>query len=220
MNSMDTTAFDKLPEEVKEKVRQSRMAYEKAAQLAKELTHRFAICNLRVAAAADGTIALSGMVDNNTDEENIAAFLREAEKGEGLMNELTVVINAEPVSLTINGVTHSLTTLQELKQIVDRHEGKPDVQYILRRQDSSLLAILMNASHSLGIYMRYAGDSGYSTCNPKSNPDSRQDFLLSNGQLDEYGEDMLTDIDTGYDMMRYFVLTGRMHPAVAWREEG
>ena len=71
----------------------------------------------------------------------------------------------------------------------------------------------------MGIFLRYNGDSGYTTYNSNGNDNNIQNFRLSNGQLDEYNESMLIERELGLELLKYFLLKSEMYPEIEWKEE-
>jgi hypothetical protein len=69
------------------------------------------------------------------------------------------------------------------------------------------------------VYFRHNGDSGFTTTNRNSSAEIYQAFRLSNGQMDEYAENMLVDRDLGYAILKHYFTTGMLCEFVEWKEE-
>ncbi|RXK87062.1 hypothetical protein [Filimonas effusa] len=72
---MSSSDFDKHSEELQEKVRLSREAFEIATQLGMKLRTRFQIADLNVAATIQQELVITGRIKSETEREEIMQFL-------------------------------------------------------------------------------------------------------------------------------------------------
>ncbi len=215
---MKTTEFDKLPEEIKKQVIEARKNHQLASKVDQLITHHFAVCDLRVAASKE-SITISGMVDSKKERENIELLLRKSMELGEINNNLIVVENETDLIVEANNETHKISILKELETIFQKYKSGDFVEYHITGHQETSLLLLMNQTHSMAIYFRFDGDSGFTTMNPDGEEEKSQNFLLSNGQMDCYSEDMLVEKSQGYDILRYYLLTGEMYSPIHWKEE-
>jgi len=88
---MDTSAFDHLPESLRQKVIEANQAYALAAELSQELAERFAIDDLQVAMTTGQVAAVSGSVASEEVRQSVTAFLLQSGKVSQVHNGLMVV---------------------------------------------------------------------------------------------------------------------------------
>ena len=72
---MDASAYDHLPEPLRQKVIEANQAYALAAELSRQLAERFAIQDLQVAMTAGQVAAVHGIVASEEVRQRVTAFL-------------------------------------------------------------------------------------------------------------------------------------------------
>ncbi len=215
---MKTTELDTLPEEIKKQVIEARKNHQLASKVDQWITDHFAVCDLQVAASKE-SITISGMVDSKKERESIELLVRKSMELGEIDNELVVAENKTDFIVEANNETHKISTLKELEAIFRKHKVVDFMEYHVTDHQETSLLLLRNQTHSMAMYLRFYGDSGFTTMNPDGEEEKSQNFLLSNGQMDCYSEDMLVEKSQGYDILRYYLLTGEMHPSIHWKEE-
>ncbi len=121
--------------------------------------------------------------------------------------------------LIINGKKILIKSLSHIKEVFELYKDTEFLDCSLSENDEKSIIVLFNRTHSLGIFLRYNGDSGFTTCNSYGNENKIQKFLLANGQIDEYKETMLVKREIGFEVLKYFTLTSEMYPKIEWKEE-
>lgn len=86
---MDASAYDHLPEPLRQKVIEANRAQAVAAELSRRLTAHFAISDLQVAVTAQAA-AVSGTVASEAERQRVAAFLLASGEVREVHNGLTV----------------------------------------------------------------------------------------------------------------------------------
>ncbi|WP_343565688.1 hypothetical protein [Sphingobacterium sp.] len=216
---MDTAEFDHLPDGLKEKIIRSRQAFLQAQDISDKISGSFHICNLSVSATADHAISISGITDNEDEKIAVQNFVLQMENVSSVFNGIEVLSNPTALSLVANGKEFSITTLVELKTVVVQFHETEFVEYTLSGHDESSIILLKNSTHSFAIYLRFNGDAGYTTHNPKGTTSEMKDFILTNGQRDEYPTALLVDNKDGLEILQFYLLTGEMYPGIKWQEE-
>lgn len=83
------------------------------------------------------------------------------------------------------------------------------------------LTCLHSGGHCILVHMAHEGDSGHSSRNPNSTAgDEVLEFLLSNGQVDEYPVSMTIPVNVARQACDYFLVTGQMYHGVTWHDDG
>jgi|GEM_PF-1465576 len=216
---MDTREFDHLPDELKEKIIKSRQAFLQAQEISDKISSSFHICNLSVSATADRVISISGITDNEDEKAAAQNFVLQMENVSSVFNGIEVLSNPTALSLVANGKEFLVTTLAELKTVVAQFHETAFVEYSFSGHDETTIILLRNSTHSFAIYLRFNGDAGCTTHNPKGTTIEMKDFILTNGQRDEYPTALLVDNKDGLEILQFYLLTGKMYQGVEWREE-
>jgi len=83
------------------------------------------------------------------------------------------------------------------------------------------MCALINGDQGWLMYLREPGDSGFSSRNPDyAGPaDATIDYLLSNGQRDEYPASWALPLEVVERALEHFVATGEQAPFVKWHED-
>lgn len=124
------------------------------------------------------------------------------------------------ITLFINGHKKELTTLTELEEVFKQNENIEYLEYNLSGHSETSVFVLINQKTALAVYFRYDGDSGFATTNREGNAGIYQTFMLSNGQIDEYSENMLVERSLSFDIIRHYFISGMLCEFVEWKEEG
>lgn len=216
---MNTKDFDQLSENIKKKNIEVQNNYRYVTEISGLITKNFAVCDLTVASTSDKAISISGIVDDENEKQNVETFLINLGKVKQLINELTIFENKVEIFVTINRQEYSVFTLKDLENVFDKYRHEEFSEYFINGHGETGIILLMNKISSLAIYIRFDGDSGFTTSNPNGQNENTQEFILSNGQQDVYTEDMLVNNRNGFEILRYYLLTGEMYPAIEWKEE-
>ena len=69
------------------------------------------------------------------------------------------------------------------------------------------------------MYLRFEGDSGYSSRNPLETSDEYIEFYVSNGQCDEYPKNWTYPIHTIKEALFSFIENSELPKQVEWRND-
>jgi len=83
--------------------------------------------------------------------------------------------------------------------------------------DSSL-TVLMNQDKAFVMYLRNEDDGGFNSLNSEIETDEMMDFLLSNGQMDEYPLNFLVDKEFAEKALLEYYKSGEMWNGIKWLE--
>lgn len=211
------TNLDHLSEELRNQILASQKAYRLATELHEDLSQRFPVCDLRIGVSGMAA-TVTGIIDDLKYNDEITQYLIHSGKVNELNVEFTLMENETVVNVTINKQSYRITSLAQLQAIISKHTDTYQ-EYSMSGHGERSLLVLFNPQKAMAIYFNYPGDSGFSTNNPNGAEDVLQDFLLSNGQRDEYPESMLIDHRPAHDILRYYLLKGDRYADVVWVEE-
>lgn len=87
--------------------------------------------------------------------------------------------------------------------------------------DEQSLYVLINGDMGWLMYLKYEGDAGFSSRNPRfeGNEDDEMEFLLSNGQMDHYPSSWVLPIDVVNKAIAYFEEKAEKPPFITWYED-
>ncbi|KFF02809.1 hypothetical protein IX38_12625 [Chryseobacterium luteum] len=216
---MDMSKFDHLPDDLKEQVIKAEKAFFISQDISEKIIDTFNVCNLRVSATADGTVSISGIVDNDNEKRDIQNFVLQLESVSSCYNGLEILSNSTMLNLTLNEKKYSVTTLAQLDRIFKYSQDIQYVEFSFSGHHETAILLLKNLTYSFAIYLKFDEDTGFTTHNSKGKDDEMQDFVLTNGQKDEYPTSQLVDNKDGLEILKYYLLTGKMYPDIEWREE-
>ncbi len=117
-----------------------------------------------------------------------------------------------------------ITTVEELRQQLERvHQQQLSEVWLDAGEEGPALTMLVNGVHAWLMYLRdHDGDPGFSSRNPHyTGPASAtMQFLLSNGQMDEYPVAWTLPLEEACAACEYFVLSqGGRSPAITWHDD-
>jgi hypothetical protein len=87
--------------------------------------------------------------------------------------------------------------------------------------DGQSLCALINGDRGWLMYLRYSGDSGFSSRNPNYDgpPDAKIEYILSNGQLDEYPASWAVPVTEVLRALEYFEREYQRPSFIVWHED-
>lgn len=102
-----------------------------------------------------------------------------------------------------------------------RDDRSPYREIWERKADGRALCALVHGDVGWLMWLREPGDSGYSSRNPEYDgpEDATIDFLLSNGQRDEYPASWALPLATVERALEHFRETGARAPFVKWHAD-
>jgi hypothetical protein len=125
------------------------------------------------------------------------------------------------IELTINGKTWKVGTVEQLRQRLKAVRATQFSEVWLRRADATSLAILVNRRSAWLTYFRDDGGQSFSSRNADyAGPDdATMEFLLSNGQMDEYPVAYTIPTSEALRAAEHYFRTGERSPRVTWEED-
>jgi hypothetical protein len=118
----------------------------------------------------------------------------------------------------------SITSVEELRQQLERVRQQQFSEVWLDIGDEGpALAMLVNGPHAWLMYLRdRQGDPGFSSRNPHyiGSAQATMQFLLSNGEMDEYPVAWTLPLEEAFAAFEYFLLSqgGRL-PTLVWHDD-
>ena len=81
------------------------------------------------------------------------------------------------------------------------------------------ICALINGHTGWLMYLRFAGDAGYSSRNPSETSDENIEYFLSNGQRDEYPKKWAYPIEVLKEALFGFIDNGALPKQVEWHDD-
>jgi len=126
------------------------------------------------------------------------------------------------MELNNHNVPYEVTGLDKLRQRLAQvaHSQFSEV-WIFRAPGWPTICALLNGEAAWLMYMRYKGDAGFSTRNPKyTGPHKAMiEYHLSNGQCDEYPAAWNITTAEALRALEYFFEEKAMAPWLTWQDE-
>ncbi len=125
------------------------------------------------------------------------------------------------VRLFINGNESIITSVDELRQALLPFASQQFREIWVNIDDGRSLSALLNANVGWLMYLRYPGDAGFSSRNPKWEGDDSEviGYRLSNGEEDIYPANWGLSEQDVIRAVEYFVRFGRCPPFVEWHDD-
>jgi Immunity protein Imm1 len=124
------------------------------------------------------------------------------------------------MQLTINHEVYEVSEQQEVKQLLS-DVSSSFVEVWLNNADGwPTLCALINANSAWLMYLRFEGDSGFSTRNPayRSSSAAVIEYRLANGQRDEYPASWDVSTAEALRALEYFLIEEKMAPWLEWHQ--
>ena len=126
------------------------------------------------------------------------------------------------MELKINKVLYEVSEVNELQvHLIHVRRTQFAEIWMQHARDWPAICALINGEAAWLMYLRYEGDAGFSTRNPKfEGPEKAMiEYYLSNGQRDEYPASWNITTKEAVRALEYFFLKEAMAPWLEWHEE-
>jgi hypothetical protein len=105
----------------------------------------------------------------------------------------------------------------ELEQHLNNSEQFKEIW--LQGPSKQSICALINGNVGWLMYLRFEGDAGYSSRNPLETSEENIEYILSNGQRDEYPKKWAYPIDTLKAALFSFIDNGALPKQVEWHDD-
>ena len=208
-----------MPENREEKIQKLHEAGPLTNLIQKTLFTRFPLDNVSVLVTDNGNVAINGYAESKGAKEAILDLVSKMKNVGHVVDGIVIYENKLDINVEANGQKFVIKNLAELHVILNKFDTIEDVEYSLTGHGETSLTILLNKNKAFAMYLREEGDSGLTTLNYNDHGYKMQSFILANGQHDEYPMDYLVTKREAIEIMRYYLLTGKLSEGVDWREE-
>ena len=118
----------------------------------------------------------------------------------------------------LNENAFEISSEEDLGVYLDRLDSFEYTEAWLNNDEKESICLLKAQDHMFLMYLRYPGDSGFIT-KGSDESDSSIEFVLSNGQADEYPLSWCIDCESAYKGLAYFYENnGEQSPYIEWQE--
>lgn len=95
------------------------------------------------------------------------------------------------------------------------------IEIWLNEINGAALCVLVNRDKAFLMFLRAEGDSGFTSRDPdySGSADSQIEFLLANGQRDEYSAQWCVSITEAIKAVYYFFESGQKSPLIFWHQD-
>lgn len=125
--------------------------------------------------------------------------------------------------LSVNGQKAAVSAAADLRPYWQAVRGRQFSEVWLNvGEHGSAFAMLVNGERAWLMYLREAGDTGFSSRTPHYSgpPDALMEFVLDNGQVDEYPMAWTLPVEQTIAACEYFVATqGGRSPKIMWHDD-
>ncbi len=111
----------------------------------------------------------------------------------------------------------SLIAQKEIDDILLDINGLKFAEIWIEGHEKGKLCVLMNNTRVFFMYLK-SDESSYLIFDENESEDYNEDFLLSNGQIDEYPKNMTVDREVANDIIRCYYLSGKRYDNINWVE--
>jgi len=122
------------------------------------------------------------------------------------------------IKFSINNTDFELKTEQSLNEKLTILKKNKFNEIWISGFAKSSLTVLTNSKKAFLMYLRNEDDAGFNSVSSENETDESMDFLLSNGQMDEYPLHFLVDIDLAEKAILKYYESGEMWNGIAWIE--
>ena len=120
------------------------------------------------------------------------------------------------MKLHLNKIESQIETVEELSEIFEYIDSTDNVEAWIVSTEESSICMLKNVNDVFLMYLRYPGDVGF-VSGSQSVESEMTEFLMANGQADEYPLSWCIDKEMAYKALAYFfVNSGDQSPHIAW----
>jgi len=106
----------------------------------------------------------------------------------------------------------------EFSEYLDQIDSTENVEAWIMSSSESSLCLLKKQDYTFLMYLRFPTDSGF-VSDSQSNNSNSVEFIMANGQVDEYPLSWCIDKEWAYKALAYFyVNSGEQSPHIKWQE--
>ena len=122
------------------------------------------------------------------------------------------------IVVTFNGKRQEVSSIEQLSVALDQFDQVDQFEVWLSASRGQAICMLRNESNAWLMYLRYDGDSGF-TSQAKTGRTGVASYKLSNGQVDEYPLSWCIEVEQCYKALAYFFANEGGKPEwVSWHE--
>jgi hypothetical protein len=123
------------------------------------------------------------------------------------------------IEIMLNGRSLEAASLEQLDVYFDLVNAVPQFELWVSVPEGPSMCMLRNGQSAWLMYLRGSGDSGFRSCGEPGRLGD-ENFVLNNGQVDEYPLSWCIDLEQCYKAIAYFYLNDGARPeCITWHEE-
>jgi hypothetical protein len=122
---------------------------------------------------------------------------------------------------SVDGTDIPVRSLAHLRSVLADTAEHPYREVQLTSPAGPSLFMLRSHDRALLMFLREGGDAGFTSRADGAVPGpERREFLLSNGQRDEYPASWTVSVARAHEAFEHFFETGERPPFVLWHDDG
>ena len=120
--------------------------------------------------------------------------------------------------MTFQGIERHCQSIEDFGAALDEFDAEPQFELWLNQPDGPAICMLRNGVNAWLMYLRHAGDSGFTTLGDRQRVGTVP-YRLSNGQTDEHPATWCVPVEDCYKALAYFFVNDGLRPEwLAWTE--
>jgi hypothetical protein len=89
----------------------------------------------------------------------------------------------------------------------------------IERQRGPMLAVVIGSNRAMVLRLAEPGDAGYHAIDPAASPEPSGEYILANGQVDQYADRDTVEVRHIMPIVTHFLATMDRWPGVAWKDD-
>jgi hypothetical protein len=123
-------------------------------------------------------------------------------------------------TVNVDGQVAPVESLTQLRSVLDAAAAKPRQEVWLFSPSGPSLCMLRNQDRALLMFLREPGDAGFTSRSEiPVTGDSSTQFMLANGQLEEYPTAWTISTERAREALEHFLQTEERSPSVVWNDD-
>jgi len=123
------------------------------------------------------------------------------------------------ITFDFNGESQLVTSTDHMSRLLSQYNKTPEFELWATSSNGPSLCMLRNGGHAWLMYLRQAGDSGFSS-RSGTDCETTVEYRLANGQCDEYPLAWCIDVRQCYEAFAFFFENAGARPeSILWKED-
>lgn len=122
------------------------------------------------------------------------------------------------IAISFNGCDEDIDSIEAFSLALDRYDGSSQFELWLSLAKGPSMCMLRNGEYAFLMYLRSPADPGF-VSGTAANVGAEVQYMLSNGQIDEYPQAWCVPVEQCYKALAYFFVNDGQRPKwIAWHD--